>query len=213
MAAREGGSDMRIEPTGSGYTIEGSHDAFRLQWDASDWAPVDGANSAAGLSCAFYIDPEAGPGQVQTLTGFIRPIGVRWETDLAVAFIDRDGKPIAGLVGKTHANADTPGKAKMPASRTAHGLARGGEYLFRPTVPIGGWRPGDWVIDTAGRVWVRASGEDAVEGRAWGNPPTFARRDRRSGVTVTVPPGRVDDATPAKPLTLLLRDGFPHLRP
>ncbi len=203
---------MRIEPNGSGHVIVADRDAFRLGWGQQVWRLIDDRNPEAGLTCCFYSDAAAGPGQVQSLAATITPLQSKWRTELEVVFVDDDGRCVAGLVGKTYENADTPGKAKMPATRNAHGFARGQTFAFRDVAQRGPWQPGDWVVDASGRVWVRASAEDAAAGRPWGNPLARARRGHDGTAAVTVPAGKAAEDRPIRPLTLLLRNGYPAPR-
>ncbi|MEV0150320.1 MULTISPECIES: hypothetical protein [unclassified Nonomuraea] len=76
--------------------------------------------------------------------------------------------------------------------------------------PIEGeqWQPGDLVLDAEGGLFARAGLGDEAAGRPWGYP-----RDQVRLVTgeTHVPEGRVPETTPARPLTLLARDGRPAL--
>lgn len=71
------------------------------------------------------------------------------------------------------------------------------------------WKPGDWVIDAVGAVWVRADEDGAAQGWPWGYPPETARRTVQGGTFITTPSGAVEESKPARPLTLLIRDGQP----
>ncbi|MDP9868111.1 MULTISPECIES: hypothetical protein [Streptosporangium] len=76
--------------------------------------------------------------------------------------------------------------------------------------PIEGeqWQPGDLVLDAAGGLFTRAGRADEAEGRPWGYPADQARLV--TGET-HVPEGSVPETAPARPLTLLARDGRPAL--
>ncbi|MET8870127.1 hypothetical protein ABZW11_44945 [Nonomuraea sp. NPDC004580] len=70
------------------------------------------------------------------------------------------------------------------------------------------WQPGDLVVDADGRLFSRAGADDQARGLPWARPRDVARRDDGG---VLVPDGEVGEQTPARPLTLLLRDGRPVL--
>ncbi|WP_433257878.1 hypothetical protein ACQPYK_21760 [Streptosporangium sp. CA-135522] len=76
--------------------------------------------------------------------------------------------------------------------------------------PIEGeqWQPGDLVLDAEGGLFTRAGLKDAAVGRPWGYPGDQARLV--TGET-HVPEGSVSETTPARPLTLLARNGQPAL--
>ncbi|MGW4241224.1 hypothetical protein [Nocardia sp. NPDC004722] len=67
------------------------------------------------------------------------------------------------------------------------------------------WRPGDLVVDAHGNLWSRASATDTSQGWPWGYP------GEHIGVPgdFAVAEGSVDEATPVRPLTLLVREGVP----
>jgi hypothetical protein len=77
-------------------------------------------------------------------------------------------------------------------------------------IPLDGeqWQPGDLVVDADGGLFTRASAQDQDKGLPWGYPHGVARHvDGRTHV----PEGEVGESVPARPLTLLLRDGRPVL--
>lgn len=204
------GSGVRIEQTATGMVISVPREAFRLPWAVADWSPIDERNSNGGLSGRYYVDPDAGPGQVASITATVTPHGPKWRTELRATVIEEHGRSVTGVVGNVFTGADTPGKAKMGATRNAHRLAQSRELPFTLIAPPDDWRPGDWVLDAAGAVWVRASAADTEAGRPWARPPGTARRVRRDDVVVTVPSGKVAEDRPVRPLTLLIRDGLPR---
>lgn len=76
--------------------------------------------------------------------------------------------------------------------------------------PIEGeqWQPGDIVLDADGGLFTRAGAEDQARGRPWGYPGDRARLV--TGET-RLPEGSLPETAPARPLTLLVRDGQPVL--
>lgn len=71
------------------------------------------------------------------------------------------------------------------------------------------WQAGDWVLDANGRVWVRADDEDTGKGWPWGYPQHTARWTHQGHQYVVIPEGSVEEDLPTRPLSLLLRDGYP----
>lgn len=66
----------------------------------------------------------------------------------------------------------------------------------------GEWKPGDIVFDAKGWIFTRASLEDVALGWPWAHGAECVR--------VECPPsGAVEEDYPARPLTLLVRDGLP----
>ncbi|MER6513515.1 hypothetical protein ABT158_42360 [Nonomuraea sp. NPDC001636] len=77
-------------------------------------------------------------------------------------------------------------------------------------IPLDGeqWQPGDLVVDADGGLFTRASAQDEADGVPWGRPRHAARHADGS---IHVPAGEAGEQVPARPLTLLLRDGRPAL--
>ncbi|NRQ33640.1 hypothetical protein HII36_17545 [Nonomuraea sp. NN258] len=70
------------------------------------------------------------------------------------------------------------------------------------------WQPGDLVVDADGGLFTRAGLADQDKGLPWGYPRDLARLP---GGGAHVPEGELAEEAPARPLTLLLRDGHPVL--
>ncbi|WP_205326998.1 hypothetical protein [Glycomyces sp. YM15] len=185
------------------------HDAFRKRFNTSDWKSITPATGDEGLRADMYSDPDAGPGHVRAIVAEATKIGDVWQMRLCATVVDNDGQAHTGTLGKHYKELTSAASAKMQATRNAHGFARGNRVEFEPDVHSGPWQPGDWVIDAAGAVWVRASETDAAAGMAWAKPPAAARRQRASTTVVAVPAGRVDDARVTLPVHLLIRNGYP----
>ncbi|GAA0955744.1 hypothetical protein [Nonomuraea longicatena] len=69
--------------------------------------------------------------------------------------------------------------------------------------PPNKWKPGDVVLDAEGNLFARSDDPRWV----WGYPSNTAR----THFGVTVPDGSVEEDDPVRPLTLLVRDGYPVL--
>jgi len=68
------------------------------------------------------------------------------------------------------------------------------------------FKPGDWVIDANGNVYVRSD----HEGWPWDYASDSGARYEYEGQTHTrVPSGAVEETYPQRPLTLIIRDGYP----
>lgn len=59
------------------------------------------------------------------------------------------------------------------------------------------WQTGDLVLAADGHLWIRAYPEDTAKGWPWGH----------STETIGASSGAVEENHPARPLTLLVRDG------
>jgi hypothetical protein len=100
-----------------------------------------------------------------------------------------------------------PGVIMIIAGRGGKGRRKG--QVGTPAQPEQ-WQPGDLVIDTRGRLFVRGSGEDERLGRPWALP-THETLDG-SGRPV-IPQGVAGEWEPTRPLALLVRHGRPnHVR-
>lgn len=188
--------------------IRCDHDAFPRFITSGMWEPAAAPDGAEAWRAEMYDDPDAGPGQVRSLVADIWQVNGSWHMRMHGTLIDDDGTVHAGIIGKYYTDLKSKASGKMCATRSAHHLARGSAAQFVPD-HVEAWRPGDWVIDAAGAVWVRAADEDAAAGLAWGRPPGTARRQRANRSVLTIPAGRAGDEAPARPLALLIRDGYP----
>ena len=89
----------------------------------------------------------------------------------------------------------------------AESLTGGGEIERAAADPLElAWQSGDIVLDRVGGIYQRASAEDIADGWAWCEGAESAL-DKFGGTYV--PEGSVDEHLPARPLTLLVRDGRP----
>lgn len=204
----EGATAMKIKV--SNDAIRCDPDAYRRRGFDYEWTTLTStARGEVVCRADFYNDPEAGPGHVRALAAEVRSVNGTWQMRLRATVIDDVGEVHAGTVGKHYKELGSLSSAKMQGTRNVHRFARGEEMPFLPDAEAYAWQPGDWVIDAAGAVWVRASEADAADGRPWGKPLAAARRQRGTRSVVVVPSGRTGSDSVAEPLTLLVRDGYP----
>lgn len=184
-------------------------DAFADTLSHAAWTPLEGGTGVEGLRASLYSDSSAKPGQVRAIVAEANVVSEVWQVRLCATVVDNEGRVLTGTVGKVYQGLPSAATAKIQATRNVNQFARGNRMAFELDVHRGPWQPGDWVIDAAGAVWARSSDADAAADRAWAMPPATARRQRGDQLAVTVPEGRVSDDQVARPLHLLIRNGYP----
>jgi hypothetical protein len=75
--------------------------------------------------------------------------------------------------------------------------------VFKITSMDDTWKPGDLVLDAKGDLWVRSEHPKWV----WDYPGDAGLRDAEG--RLYFPEGAVEEDYPARPLTLLVREGSP----
>ena len=68
------------------------------------------------------------------------------------------------------------------------------------------WQAGDVVLDAGGGLWTRAADTDVAKGWSWAYTYGYAPGGAKQLPTQE---GAVEETCPARPLTLILRDGQP----